>query len=67
MSPGIALAAVSSISFFGFLLGPPVIGFIAEASSLKWSFTLVAFLGLTTTLMAGKIDTGEKSTDVEPV
>ena len=57
MRPGIAIAAVSSISFFGFLLGPPVIGFIAEASSLQWSFALVSCLGLVTAFMAGKIDT----------
>jgi MFS family permease len=55
MSPGVALAAVSSISFFGFLLGPPVIGFIAEASNLQWSFALIALLGLGTTLLANKI------------
>lgn len=53
MSPGLALAAVSSISFLGFLLGPPVIGFIAQAASLRWSFTLIAFMGLGTTLLAG--------------
>jgi len=55
MSPGMALAAVSSISFFGFLLGPPVIGFIAQASSLQWSFALIAVLGFCTTLLAGTI------------
>lgn len=55
MLPGLALAAVSSIGFLGFLLGPPVIGFIAEALSLRWSFILVAMLGLGTTLLAGKI------------
>lgn len=55
MSPGVALAAVSSISFFGFLLGPPLIGFIAEASSLRWSFALIAVLGLGTTLLANKV------------
>lgn len=57
MSPGLALAAVSSISFLGFLIGPPVIGLIAEASSLRWSFTLVAFLGLGTCVMAGSLKT----------
>lgn len=55
MTPGMAIAAVSSISFFGFLLGPPVIGFISEASNLKWSFALMACLGFCTTLLAGKI------------
>jgi len=56
MLPGVALASVSSISFLGFLIGPPVIGFIAEGSSLRWSFALVALLGLGTTLLAGKIN-----------
>ncbi len=52
--PGVALAMVSSIGFLGFLLGPSVIGFIAEASSLRLSFTLIAFLGLCTALLSGK-------------
>jgi MFS family permease len=55
LSPGVALAAVSSIGFLGFLLGPPVIGFIAQASSLRWSFSLIAILGLGTTVLATKI------------
>ena len=55
MSPGIAIAAVSSISFLGFLMGPPLIGFIAQASSLQWSFALIALLGLGTTVLAGKV------------
>lgn len=45
-SPGVALAMVSTISFFGFLLGPPLIGYIAELFDLKVSFTLVAITGL---------------------
>jgi len=49
------LAAVSSISFLGFLVGPPIIGFIAQASSLRWSFALIALLGLGTTLLSGKV------------
>jgi MFS family permease len=52
LSPGVALAAVSTIGFFGFLLGPPLIGFIAHASSLRWSFALIAVLGLGTTVLA---------------
>ena len=45
-SPGVALAIISTISFFGFLIGPPLIGFIADLLSLKASFTLVSFTGL---------------------
>ena len=39
-------------SFLGFLLGPPVIGHIAHASSLRWSFSLIALVGLGTALIA---------------
>ncbi|MBM3427116.1 MAG: MFS transporter, partial [Bacteroidetes bacterium] len=45
-SPSVALALVSTLSFFGFLIGPPVIGFIAELLSLKVSFALVALNGI---------------------
>jgi MFS family permease len=54
VSPGVALAAVSTIGYLGFLFGPPVIGFIAQASSLRMSFILIALLGLTTTIVASK-------------
>lgn len=59
MSAGVALAAVSSISFFGFLLGPPMIGFIAEASSLRVSFAIIAALGFCATLLIGKVRMNE--------
>lgn len=53
MASGVALAAVSTIGYMGFLFGPPVIGLTAQAFNLRWSFTLIAFLGLGTTLLAG--------------
>ncbi len=46
MSPSAAIAAASTIGFIGFLLGPPLIGWIAAASSLRWSFLVIAVLGL---------------------
>lgn len=55
MLPGVALATVSTIGFMGFLLGPPVIGFIAQISSLRWSFALIACIGLVTTGLASKL------------
>ena len=39
-------------SFLGFLLGPPVIGHIAHAFSLRWSFSLIALVGLGTAFIA---------------
>ncbi|MEO8413423.1 MAG: MFS transporter [Ginsengibacter sp.] len=55
MPASTALAAVSTIGFLGFLVGPPMIGLIAGAISLRWSFALVALLGFGTTLLAGKL------------
>ena len=55
MTPGMALSAVSTIGFLGFLFGPPMIGFIAQASSLRWSFILIALLGFGTSLLASKV------------
>jgi MFS family permease len=45
-SPSVALALVSTISFFGFLVGPPLIGFVAELFDLKVSFALIGINGL---------------------
>jgi len=55
MSASAALAAVSTISFLGFLIGPPIIGFIAQISSLRFSFFIVAILGFGVTILARKV------------
>ena len=55
MSAGMALAAVSSIGFLGFLLGPPIIGFVAGAASLRVSFALIAFMGLCVSAVASRV------------
>ena len=55
LSPGLALAAVSTIGFFGFLVGPPVIGVIAGISSLRASFAIIALMGLGVTLVVSAI------------
>ena len=46
LSPGMALTAVSSFGFFGFLIGPPIIGFIAEATSLRISFLAITVMAI---------------------
>ncbi len=46
VSKGMAIATVSSISFLGFLMGPPLIGYIAQLAGLQYSFMTIAFLGL---------------------
>ena len=45
MAPGAAIAAVSTISFFGFLLAPPVIGFISHISNLRCAIAFMAIIG----------------------
>jgi MFS family permease len=44
MSAGMAITAVSSLGFMGFLIGPPLIGFIAGASSLRGSFLALTLM-----------------------
>lgn len=55
VNPGVALAMVSSISFLGFLMGPPLIGYIAEAFDLRYSYALFACFGLIMVFMVGRM------------
>ena len=52
---GVALAMVSSISFLGFLMGPPLIGYIAELFNLRYSYALFACFGLMMFVMTSKL------------
>ncbi len=55
VAPGIALATVSSVSFLGFLMGPPLIGYIAEVAGLRYSFAVIGIFGLGISLLVSKI------------
>jgi len=52
MSAGVALAAVSTIGFVGFLVGPPVIGFIAGLATLRASFIFIAVMGTSVVVLS---------------
>ncbi len=52
MPSGMAIAVVSTIGFFGFLLFPPLIGYIAEISSLRFSFAMMGCVGVMVTLLS---------------
>jgi MFS family permease len=54
MSTGMAIAAVSTVGYLGFLFGPPVIGYIAQAANLRWSFALIAILGFSVSVLANR-------------
>lgn len=46
IAPGMALAMVSSVSYFGFLMGPPLIGYIAHLADLRYSYAIIGLTGL---------------------
>ena len=55
VASGIAIATVSGIGFFGFIMGPPLIGYIAQLAGLQYSFAVIAVLGIGITLMINRI------------
>src|SRR5690606_19967833 len=66
--PGIALATVSSVSFLGFLMGPPMIGYISELAGLRTSFAVVGVFGIGISLLVAKIRAfGYQSAHTNPV
>ena len=52
---GIALTIVTSISFLGFLIGPPLIGFIAEMTSLQYSFAFIGIFGVFISILVSRL------------
>ena len=46
IAPAQAVAMVSGISYFGFIVGPPFIGFISDATSLRTALFIPALLAL---------------------
>lgn len=53
--PGIALATVTTIAYAGLLLGPALIGFVADATSLAAAFVMVAGMLAVVPLSAGLV------------
>ena len=61
--PGIALATVSSVSFLGFLMGPPLIGNISQIAGLRYSFAVIGLFGMGISLLVSRIKALQ---DVQP-
>ena len=57
-STGPAIAAVATAGYFGFLVGPPSIGFVAEAVGLGGALFIVAGLSAAIVLLAGSVGRG---------
>ena len=66
VSPGVALALVSTIGFLGFLLGPPLIGFLAQLSSLRVAMGAVAVVATGVGILAS-LPTPAPTPEREPV
>ena len=52
---GEALTTIGSISFLGFLVGPPLIGYIAELTSLRYSFAFIGIFGFLISFLVYKL------------
>jgi fucose permease len=63
--PGPGIAAVSSMGSLGFLAGPPVIGFVADAISLPWALALL-ILGAVVVFALAQRATGRTVPETEP-
>ena len=53
--PGLGVAAVTTTGYCGFLIFPPVLGFIGEAWGLSASLLVVAAMGLSIVAFAGAV------------
>ncbi|TCL09777.1 sugar phosphate permease [Shimia isoporae] len=56
---GQALAGVATLGYGGILLGPPIMGFIASATSLTVSFAVLAGMALMITVLSGALKVPE--------
>jgi MFS family permease len=57
-STGPAIAAVATAGYFGFLVGPPSIGFVAEAVGLGVSLYIVVALSAAIVVLGGSVGRG---------
>lgn len=55
MATSTALAAVSTVGFTGFLIGPPVIGLVAHEITLRWALLIVLFLAFVIFVLARNV------------
>ena len=60
VSASAGVAAVSTIGWFGFLAGPPAIGFAASAVGLRAALGIVVLATLTLVVLAGNAEPGQR-------
>ena len=54
-SAALAIATVSSVGYLGFLMGPPLIGYISALSSLRVSLSVIGCFGLVVFVLVSKL------------
>ena len=64
---GTAISAVATAGYAGFLVGPPTIGFVAEAAGLRVGLGVVVLLGVAVVLLAGEVRAGSGMPAATPV
>ena len=70
--PGPGIAAVSSMGSLGFLAGPPVIGFLADATSLPWALATLILGAIVVFALARRAtggaqpEPGDERVDAQP-
>ena len=52
--PGPSLAATFTVGYTGFIVGPPVIGFVADRIGLPWTLSLLVGAALAVTALGGR-------------
>lgn len=55
ISSSMALMIVSSIGFLGYLIGPPLIGYISHATNLRYSYGLIGLFGIGIIIIASVV------------
>jgi hypothetical protein len=61
--PGSGLAAVTAVGYTGFLAGPPLIGLVAQITSLRAALGLVAALGVLIVVLAPAVRDGGREAE----
>jgi MFS family permease len=62
IAPGVAMASVTTMGYFGFLAGPPFIGFTAQLLGLSCAFGVIVATSLLIVMLAPAVGRGWSST-----
>ena len=66
VNPGIGIAGVATLGYFGFLIGPPMIGTFAEFLGLDRALLLIVVFCSLIAIFAGRVNQKETSRQIYP-